>query len=396
MIKIILSLLMVSSIASAENIGTHFKKLNKITKGAFGPNMMQSWSRRRTYNNWAAAGSPGSYFQSAFRNKTAYQLLDEHGIYTGNLFTTNYYEIRAEFLIGDRDAANLSKEQGLKALVKASNSNPQIYDRATQMIQNWNLEKLYVLKNPSSRIARGFQIRGVGGAEFEQKYGQEFVNYYVHETTSNEGLLALIRLTEASALFSSSNFDRIRNKATALYKNYPTRDIKRIRDSIHNQLTIDVIGRIDTYLKSNSNGKRSLLEIRGLIVSYFAKGVADISHIAKKAEIPDNGLSKIKVKRPKLSDLVVYADNLMTERKKMLTDEVSLNEKYIYLGYTSVASTYLFEKTKSYVLANAINGTNIREVTDIIMKLLYLKGLVDDDVVELALTVPTDFDGYES
>lgn len=395
MLKLLIVGLLISSTTYADTIPEYFSSLNQITKGAFGSNMMQGWSRRRTYKDWEATGRPGTYFQSAFRNDTAYDLLDEHGMYTGNLFTTNYYELRAEFLLGDRNADDLSREQGLESLIAASQGNPLIYARATQMVQNWNLEKLYVLKNPSSKIANGFQLRGVGGAEFEQKYGQEFVNYYVHETGNNLELLALIKLADSSALFSSSNFGRIRNKATSLYVNYPNREIKKIRDSIHNQLTPDVIVKIDRYLESHSSGRSALLEIRGLITTYFAQGVSDINHIAKKANIPNGGLSAINTRDPELSDLQAYADNLVSLRNKMLTDEVSLNEKYIYLGYTSVASTFLFEKTKAYVLENAINSTNIREVTEILLNLLYLKGLVGAEMIGLASTVPTDFDGYE-
>ena len=380
--------------ASGESVESYFKVLNETRKGAFGPNMMQGRSSRITYRRWAQTGS-AFIFQSAFRNKTAKALLEEHGVYTGNLFATNYYELRAEFILGDRDATHLASTDGVERLIEVSQGNPAVYDRATQIILNWNLEKLYVLKNPNSRIAKGFGIRGVGDANKEREYATEFVNYYVTESDSNQDLMGLVKLTDSSALFTSSNFTTIRDDATRLYENYPNRAIKRIRDNIHNQLTPDILVQIDAYLSANG-GPQALRNIRAKIVSYFARGVADINHIAKKAAINTDKLGPINTGRPSLEALADYANDLVAQRNKMMTSEVSLEQKYIYLGYTSVASTFLFEKTKKYVENNRLNGSNLNEVNRVMLSLLYLRGFFNSDVLERYSNVPTDFDGFEA
>lgn len=391
--------------ALAADVASYFQAIEKESKGPFGPNMMQMRSKRVSYNQWASTGG-GFIFQSAFRNKVAQDLIFEHGIYTGNLFSTNYYELRAEALLGDASAANLSPEQGLDALVAASKLNPSVFARAKQMVQNWNLEKLYIAKNPSSKLARSFALRGVSGAEYEIQYAQEFVDFYISEAQSEIDFLLLARLVNSSSLVESNNFTRVRDKATSLYEIYgpggsknhtvssqQVRQIKFIRDSIHNQLTPDILNLIDSYLSQKSNPE--LVEIKAMITSYFARGVADINHVAKKAKITPVALSSIDKKKPALTDIIAYTQELMDIRKALVTDEVKLGQKYLSYSYVLTASAFLFEKVRAYIDQNAINASNIGELTVLIQSLLYFEGVYSSGSIVRASDVPSDFDDYE-
>lgn len=402
---ITLTLAFVSVTHAQTEVKSYFDKIEATSKGPFGQNMMQMSSRRISYNQWASSG--GNFiFQSAFRNDTAKALIKDHGIYTGNLFSTNYYELRAESILGNPDADNLNSNHGLQTLVDVAKINPLVFERARQMVQNWNLEKLYILKNPSSRLARSFALRGISGAEFEIKYAQEFVDFYIETAPAEIDMLLLTKLMNSSSLVESNNFTRIRDKATVLYENYRSggpkghtvtsqqvSQIKFIRDSIHNQLTPEVLTFIDAYLKQKNNPE--LVEIKGLILTYFARGVADINHVAKKGDIQPVGLDKINVKSPVLSDLTAYANELTAVRNSLKTDQVKLGEKYLGFAYMLTASSFLFEKTRAYIDQNRINESNIGELTVLIQTLLNLEGLIKTSDISNPGAVPTDFDNYE-
>jgi len=395
--------------ASALEISEHFERMSGKYKEPFGPNMMQQTKRRLSYNSWRNKG--GSFiFQAAFRSDKAKALLAEHGMYTGNLFASNYYELRAEFLKGDADADNLSKDDNLQALVAVSQTNPMVFERAKQMVQNWNLEKLYILKNPSSRTARSFQARGISGAEFEQEYGRSFANFYIESSTSNKDLMPIIRLVDSSALVASGSFTKIRNMATSLYEVYAPggakahlvgknnlKRIKGIRDSIHNQLTPDVVTVIDDYMSEtrSSAGHKELSRIKEAIQSYFAKGASDIKHIAKKGGLEVKGLKAIDTRDPELTDLMAFGAELVANRQMMLTDEVALENKYLVLSYTSTAASFLARKLSRYIRKNAINASNIGNVTLVATQILYIQGLIESPVVEEPANVPADYDDYE-
>lgn len=409
MFKILITLILLgSSTASADSVQSYFDSFSR-SKGAFGPNMMQGRNRRITYKHWAANGG-GFIFQAAFRSEVARNLVEEHGVYTGNLFSTNYYELKAEFLLGSATADNLAKSDNLEKLVSVSSTNPQVYARAQQMVQNWNLEKLYILRNPSSKLAHGFTARGIGGAEFELQYGQLFVNYYIEASRTNVDLLPLIKLVDSSSLVTSNNFTRIRDRATSLYVTYGSggvkggnvnseqrRALKDIRDSIHNQLTPEVLNMIDAYMgrTRSSQGHAELNEIKALITSYFARGVADINHIARKGNIEVRGLNAINVRKPKIDDLLVYANELVANRQAMLSTQVKLSEKYIHLAYTSTAASFLFDKTRAYISQNRINGSNMKELTGVLYRALYLQGFINEDRFAQGDNASADFDEYE-
>jgi|GEM_PF-5352241 len=408
-----LALIFICGTASALEVEDHFKGMQGDYKEPFSLNMIQGRNRRLVYRDNTGYGfSEGrDEFLSAFRSKKARALLQEHGIYTGNLFATNYYELRAEFLKGDADATNLDyKVDNLEALVRVSKSDPRVFQRAQQMVQNWNLEKLYMLKNPSSQAAKSFQLRGVGGAENEQKFGRRFVNFYIESSVSNADLMPIIRLADSTALVESTSFTKIRNKATSLYETYAPggaksnlvsqsnlKRLKGIRDSIHNQLTPDIIDVIDTYMgeTKSSAGHTELESIKSSIESYFAKGVVDIKHIAKKGDLEVIGLDAIDTKNADLQDLLQYSAELVENRRRMLTDGVALENKYLVLAYTSTAANFLTRKLSRYIDKNAINGSNIGYVTLVSTQILYIQGLIEHPVVMPPADIPADFDDYE-
>ncbi len=403
------TVLFLGSTASASSISSYFEHFDGKSKGAFGSNMMQLRNSRITYNNWLKSGG-GVVFQAAFRSEKARELVEEHGVYTGNLFSTNYYELRAEFLLGDAEASNLSSKDNLSKLVEVSKTNTAVFLRAKQMVQNWNLEKLYIQKNPGSGVARGFTARGIAGAEFELRYGPLFVNYYVEEASRNTDLLALIKLVNSSSLISSNNFTRLRAKASALYETYRPggpksanvgsarlSQLKDIRDSIHNQLTPEIINMIDAYIArtSPSQGHAELNEIKSLIRSYFARGVVDVKHIAKKGKISTEGLDALNVKSPTLEDLKSYANSLVENRQAMLSSVVALDQKYLHLAYTSTAASFLGDKTKVYISKNRLNADNLQDLTGVLFRILYIEGFLNEGWFATAENTASDFDSYE-
>lgn len=408
--KIFLNLLFfVASTAQAKEISEYFKDFDAAYKEPFGKNMMQMRNRRITYNQWTKTG--GAYiFQAAFRSDKAKALLAEHGMYTGNLFSTNYYELRAEFLKGDPNADNLGSEDNLESLIAVAKENPAVMQRAEQMVLNWNLEKLYINKNPNGRIASSFRERGVAGAEYEQQYGQDFVNFYVTTSVDNLQLMPIIRLVDSSSLVSSNNFTKIRDRATQLYETYrpggakagyvnksQLAQIKDIRDSIHNQLTPEIVQVIDAYMAKTrpSQGHTELNQIKALIESYFARGIVDILHVARKDSIEVKSLRALDTSKPSLESLTAYTNELVENRKAMLTDTVAVDKKYVHLVYVSTAASFVFEKTRRYISQNRINGDNIEELSQVIAKLLYLQGLISEENMDSIVDVPANFDDYE-
>ena len=71
-------------------------------KGAFGLNSLQGAHNRTTVLS-GKMPKGGVVFQADFRIKPAEKLALDYGLYTGNLFSTNLFELIGEFVYQDRN-----------------------------------------------------------------------------------------------------------------------------------------------------------------------------------------------------------------------------------------------------------------------------------------------------
>ena len=263
------------SLSSQGGLKESFLEVAQQRKGPFGLNYLQGSSERLVVTNGRTP--KGFLFQAAFRNELARALAEQEGFYVGNLFTTNYYELTGEFVYNDPygsfplDPATLSA-QGPRAIAKAA-----------LMAQHWVLEKHYVEKFNSSPLARAFKIRGIAGSEFEQVFARHFFNFYLGAIDNDFQYLPAFLLVDQSPIRESKSLARARDLIAESYdyflQVYGQNDARvkalyRLRNSIHNQLSSQVIAEIDAYLKNFpfylEDGHTSLPEIRRVLVEYYS------------------------------------------------------------------------------------------------------------------------------
>lgn len=292
MIKNILAagLLLVSFSANAQLVQT-FKKLDGNRKGPFSLNMLQG-SRSRVVVN---QGEPtGTYqFQAAFRNEIAQELAAKYDFYTANLFTTNYYELQGEFVYGNIYG---SHDIDHKALLAAA---PKAFPKAASMVRHWVLEKHYAHAFPASAIVRGFKLRGISGAEFEQPYARYFFNFYLSSMSEDRQFLPAFLLTKVSPIAESSSLERARTLIASCYEEMSTffgtddPGIKRLydlRNMIHNQVSPEAIKMIDEYARNYSSLYQQdsrIGEVRSILASYYSINATEIVDQAKKLGLKD-------------------------------------------------------------------------------------------------------------
>lgn len=287
-ILLLLVLNLGANIASADFI-SDFQAMLEQRKGPFGLNVSQGSQGQASYD----ASPTGHLFTSAFRNSHARVLVDQHSVYTGNLFTTNYYELNSEFVYGDA----LSTNHGIdnEALMTASSA---AMPRALEMVKNWVLERYYVEVYPSSKLAKSFALRGISGTEYEIKFAAYFFNFYMSSLNDDYQYLPAFLLAKESPIADSSELAESRNLVTQVYDffaaTYGTNDsrvleIYKIRNIIHNQLNEDVIGRIERFLSENpwyeKDGHTYLPRILVLLRRYYSFTPEKLMILAQQAGV---------------------------------------------------------------------------------------------------------------
>ena len=80
---------------------TLFAKVNKARKGPFGLNVLQGKFNRTTVKSGRMPKGE-LVFQAALRNEEAELLASHYGLYTGNLFSPNLFELFGDFVYMDR------------------------------------------------------------------------------------------------------------------------------------------------------------------------------------------------------------------------------------------------------------------------------------------------------
>jgi hypothetical protein len=260
-------------------------------------------------------------FQAAYRNETAEKLAADYGFYTGNLFTTNYYELMGEYAFGD---AHSNHPLDHDALI---GKGAEAIDKANLIVQNWVLEKHYAEHFPGSRLSRAFKLRGISGSEFETTFAQYFFNFYLSSMTNEFQYLPAFLLVNKSPIVESSSLEKARDLIGATYdyfsatlgKNDPmVSALYKLRNAIHNQLSKDVIRQIDAFDRDfpsyRRGGNTSLAEIRGILVAYYSFGPEKIAKQAARL-----GFGDIKAAAEKVAKEGVNEGNLL-ELSKVAAD----------------------------------------------------------------------------
>lgn len=254
-----------------------FSEVSRQKKGPFGLNYLQGSSERIVVTD---GRTPKDFmFQAAFRNEAARLMAEQDGVFLGNLFTTNYYELMGEFVYGDAYGSHPLDHSALAA------QSPRAIAKAALMVQHWVLEKHYVEQFPSSMLARSFKIRGIGGSEFEQVYAKHFFNFYLGAIDGDFQYLPAFLLVNESPIKSSKSLARARDLIAESYDYFlgiygvndsRVKALYKLRNSIHNQLSPNVINEIDAYLRDFpfylADGHTSLPEIRKILVEYYSFG----------------------------------------------------------------------------------------------------------------------------
>jgi hypothetical protein len=291
--KVLITLLALTfSLTAKAGLKEDFAALNHISKGPFGLNMLQGSSSRGAVNDghWPSK----VLFQAAYRNETAEKLVANYGLYTGNLFATNYYELMGEYVYGD---AHSNHPLDHDALI---GKGAEAIGKANLIVQNWVLEKHYAEHFLDSRLSRAFKLRGISGSEFETTFAQYFFNFYLSSMTNEFQYLPAFLLVTKSPIVESSSLQRARDLISNTYDFYSTARgtsdpmvaaIYKLRNAIHNQLSKDVIRQIDAFEKSypslRRDGDNSISEIRSILVAYYSFGPDKIAKQAAKLGFGD-------------------------------------------------------------------------------------------------------------
>jgi len=265
-----------------------FDQINQSSKGAFGLNVLQGKHNRTTVRS-GHMPEGGVVFQAALRNEPAAELADKYGLFTGNLFSPNLYELFNDFVYKNPSA---NHDMPMERLYAVGN---EAFPVARQMVLNWVVEKHYIEQFPETQLSQGFFYRGIAGSEFEEKYAREFMSFYLNFMQDEMDYLPLYLLAQKSPLLASRELEEVRQKIAVSYdylKSYysdgegkvkPAHREKvdalyRIRNRIHNQLTPDVIPMLDEYLTEihptynrdfGASKKVFLLTVRSKLKKYF-------------------------------------------------------------------------------------------------------------------------------
>ncbi len=276
--------------ASASPLLDTFKKLDSDRKGPFDKNMQQGTRGRVVTGNGSPAGT--LLFQAAFRNQIGKDLAKNFDFYVGNLFTTNYYELMGEYVYNDQFGSHDLDHTALRANSAAA------MPKASSMVRHWVMEKYYLMIFPHTKTANAFRLRGISDLLNEQEYSYYFLDFYLSSMTQDSQYLPAYLLTATSAIASSANLDRARSLIASLYEDlslaYGTdkpgiQRLYQIRNAVHNQLSAEIIGQIDKFIKDfPASGKEArLLECQSILKAYYAVSASKVADLAKKAGLTD-------------------------------------------------------------------------------------------------------------
>ncbi|KYG67169.1 hypothetical protein AZI86_09165 [Bdellovibrio bacteriovorus] len=373
-------LLLVSFNAQADLAGT-FKKIQNTYKGPFSLNYMQGTLGRVPIRESEVA--PGVFqFQSAFRNDMARELATQNDFYVGNLFTTNYYELMGKYVYGNQYGSYVLNHGALLAAA------PQASAQTASIVRHWVLERHYVTFFPNNKHAASFTLRGVSGAEFEQEYAYYFFNFALTAVTEDFQFLPLFVLAKSSPIADASSLERARTMIANLYDSmkmqYGDQDsavkaLYQLRNTIHNQISPDVINQINTYLNNYpryaSSTRGTLTQIQDILRAYFNVGPKRITDLAKKVgatnvQVAAEGLAKNGFSS---QGGLALSQALAEIRTALSTNGIAADKKTDALLLLSSASQYLNKE-----LSN-LKVLETKLPVQAVVNLLYVEGFLIKD-----------------
>lgn len=279
----VLSLL--SGVASADrasDIKTLFTKVNSNSKGAFGRNTYQRPNgRTEVLQDSGVSGAPrDTLFVVAYRTGDAVKLANL-GVYVGNRFTSNYWELNNKYNASEQDRRSLGFHPDQARFL----ANAAIAPDAFLMAKNMILESFYMQKFPNTRLTRANQQRGTADADNEKTYYGYFIEYLAKYTTNSYDYLTLFEIQRRFNLTGDSSgvsLQRLRDEVASIYDNLAASspnsamayDFRAIRNSIHNYMTPDVLVKLNSFL--NSYGRQlgsweagRIQSLRDSVVAYY-------------------------------------------------------------------------------------------------------------------------------
>lgn len=389
--QITFSLIVLLSASSGwTSLTEDFTAMEANDKGPFAKNMLQGTKSRTTI--LSGASPSGTFlFQAAYRNDDASKLVTEHDFYTGNLFTTNYYELTGEYVYDVYESGSLTASfaldhQGLVDQLSQSQT------KASNMVRHWVLEKYYIANILDSGIARGFSRRGISGSEFEQTFAIHFFNYYMTSATDPFDYLAGYQLAKNSPIVDSSQLARARNLISDSYdyfaqawgsKDSRVRGLYKIRNAIHNQLSKTIVDQIDDYLAANpwyeAEGNTYLGIIRDILVDYFNADPSQIAELAENVGADASWVAEAATVLANSNTVTVVGLLNLSESLVALRNQVVGEQGVSYQNKAKTMALIVY--VTDYLAKELLNFTSLdqNELAVIAVNALYAEGLIIPD-----------------
>lgn len=372
-----------------------FQKINRTRKGPFGLNVLQGKFNRTTVRS-GRMPKGGLVFQAALRNEHAEALADKYGLYTGNLFSPNLFELFADYVYMDRTANHDMPMEKLYAVGDAA------YPKARQMVRNWVVEKHYLEQFPGTKLSQAFFYRGIAGSEFEERYAREFLSYSLNFMQQENDYLPLYMLAQKSPLLESAVLDKLRKKIADSYdylKSYYSNEagvvrsahrrkveyLRKIRNRIHNQLTPDVIPMLNHYLNKlhptygrdfGASRKVFLFTVRSGLIRYFEISWKKIASQARRIPGQESLIDVVKQLQKSPNDaslMLAFAEQLSGLRENLATLPVEQREKVRVMPVIKMGANAIGVWSKKQHKIKSV------EMLEALVHVMYAEGLLTLD-----------------
>lgn len=370
--------------AQAANLKQNWTQINSTNKGPFELNYIQGPRSRVAVKNGTHVDG-GALFQAAYRNKTARDMIAQDTFYLGNLFTTNYYELMGEYVFGD-PMSNHPLEHKRLADVGA-----KAMPKAAAMVRGWVLEKQYLSQFPQSQMGMAFAYRGISDVVNEQTFAQYFFNFYLSSITEDFQYLPAFILVNKSPIVASASLERARDLIAQAFDYYNAggwgvdqsglQEMYKLRNNIHNQLSKEVVGQLDQFLKSYPSYRNDSYfpELRRILVEYFGISVGKISSTAKKLGYPE-----IKAAADKVANKATFTDGLLelsraaaNLRSDIATARVPYEKRGLTLALLAETTKVLNKEISG--ISSATVKTLSNKITETVVNTIYVEGFLIKD-----------------
>lgn len=371
------SILALAAPLAHADLKASFNKINNTYKGPFGANVIQGdRGRGEIRDGGGAAGK--RQFQAAFRNDIARAMAEQDNFWTGNLFTTNYYELMGEYVYGKPYGSHPLDHQRL--LDQAAKAIP----KASAMVRHWSLEKHFVFLFPNSQIGKSFTLRGIADVQNEQEYANYFFNFYLSAMNDDYQYLPAFILVNKSPIADSASIAKARDMVAQIYDSYASwgagspgvAAMYKVRNAIHNQLSKETITLIDQFMKQYPEYASDFRPIRQILVEYYGINAAKISAQAKKLNMAD-----LKAAADKVSNKNTYLDGVLELSRAAAAWRSELVTK---VPFAQRAQAFALLADTAKVLNKEIGGMKPADVKnakalEALVNTIYLEGFLIKD-----------------